>query len=227
MSAAIGYVRLSPGERAKGGLGLASQRAAIAEEAKRRGIDVRAIFEDDKKSGGKPIEKRPGLVAAIDALQLGDVLLVKCLDRLSRGDPVQGELIHRLVLARAARVVSCAGEGTGEDSETAIGRFHRRIMEAVAELERGRIAERTRDALAEKKKRGERTGGVPYGWRVGSGGKLEEVLEETRAIALMKRWRAKGASFPWICEELERREIASKSGGRWYPATVRKILLAS
>ncbi len=221
---AVGYVRLSPGERAAGGLGLEAQREAIRALAKRLGLELRSIHEDGRKSGGRSIDARPGLVAALGELEEGDVLLVAKIDRLSRGDRIQEFLVEQAVKERGASVRSAAGEGTDGDSPTDV--LMRRIVAAFAEYERLMISLRTKAALAVKRGRGERTGAVPFGWR-DEGGRLVEVPEQRRAIALMRRLRAAGSSFREICAELARRAIPTQNGGPWQAATVRRILLST
>lgn len=222
MGRAVGYLRLSPGERAAGGLGLAAQRRAIEEAAKRAGLELASVHVDGKKSGGKSIEQRPGLVEALDALREGDVLLVANLDRLTRGSLFQQAIIEQRLEEIGARAVSAAGEGTESDEPEAI--LMRRIVQAFAEFERLRIGVRTRKALGEKRARGERTGTVPYGWRVGRDGKLARDDEEQAALALMQALRARGRSYRVICARLTKREIPTRGGGKWLPATVRRIL---
>ena len=60
----MGYVRVSTEEKADSGLGLATQRAAAAAEAERRGWTVAAVYEDTLS--GKNLD-RPGLVIPIPA----------------------------------------------------------------------------------------------------------------------------------------------------------------
>ena len=64
----IAYVRVSTAEQAESGLGLEAQVAIIRVLAQRLNVELVATF-DDAVSGGVPIEQRPGLLAAIDALQ--------------------------------------------------------------------------------------------------------------------------------------------------------------
>jgi DNA invertase Pin-like site-specific DNA recombinase len=71
----VAYVRVSTDEQASSGAGLDAQRAAIAAEAERRGWNVVAWTADEGISGGKGVEYRPGLAAALIAAKL---------DRISR-----------------------------------------------------------------------------------------------------------------------------------------------
>jgi site-specific DNA recombinase len=227
---AVGYVRLSPGERAEGGLGLAAQETAVRSEAARRGVELRAIHTDAKRSGGKEVEQREALVAALADLKPGDVLIVAKLDRLTRGDAWQGAYIERLVNERGARVVSAAGEATLDDSPASI--FQRRILAAVAEYERLLIGQRTRAALDVKRARGEvATGVLPFGWKrswaKGTFGQVVVDEEEVATIRLMQSLRAEGRSFREVAEELTRRGRPTperKKGQVWSHQSVRQIV---
>ena len=79
-----GYVRVSTSEQVESGAGLDAQRRALREEAQRRGW-VLALYEDAGASG-KSLSGRPGLQAALAAVEGGhaDALAVAKLDRLSR-----------------------------------------------------------------------------------------------------------------------------------------------
>ena len=63
-----------------------AQREAIRAWAKREGVEVIAFPEDLAVSGGTEIDKRPGLLAAIEALRTEDagILVVAKRDRLAR-----------------------------------------------------------------------------------------------------------------------------------------------
>lgn len=218
---AIGYRRLSPGERRGEGLGLEAQQRAIAGAAKRLGLPVARTFTDENVSGGDKIEACPALLEAVGELGKGDVLIVAKRDRLAR-DPIKAAMLERLVQRRGARILSAAGEGTDDDEASSI--LMRRIIDAFAEYERLLISARTKAALRVKRARGERTGGVPYGWREGPDGKLLTVEAEQRVRAWLKRARAGGASLRELCRELTERGVKTKNGGHWHPETVRSIL---
>ena len=82
---AVAYLRRSRDER-KQKFSFGSQRRAIQGYAKAEGLEVVDWFEDDGVSGGADIDKRPGLLAALDALETHrtGVLLVWKRDRLAR-----------------------------------------------------------------------------------------------------------------------------------------------
>ena len=231
MPRAIIYLRVSTDEQAESGLGLEAQLAACRALAARMGWEVVLVLEDSM-SGGLPLEKRTILLDALAALARGDILLVAKRDRLSRGDMMTTAMIEAAVERAGARIASAAGEGTESDDPASI--LMRRMIDAFAEYERLIIKARTRAALAAKRRRGERTGQVPYGCRLSGGGPpskktgmptgLEPDVAEAAAIGLVRELRAAGVSLRAIARELDRREVPTKSGAPWRHTTIRDLL---
>lgn len=155
---AVAYLRAST-ERQD--LSPGAQRAAIERWAAGAGVVVVAWHEDLGVSGGTALEDRPGLLSALDGLDaLGaGTLVVAKRDRLAR-DVLTAALVERLCGRKGARVVAADGVANGDGPEAALMRT---LLDAFAAYERALIRARTRAALAVKKSRGERTGGVPMG----------------------------------------------------------------
>jgi DNA invertase Pin-like site-specific DNA recombinase len=153
----IGYVRVSTDEQSDSGLGLRAQRAAIRAEAARHGWTLVEIFED--VASGKTLRRRPGLEAAFAAVASGqaDGLIVSKLDRLSRSVRDFSEILARFQRNGWALVVM----DLGIDTSTIMGAAMAQMVSVFSELERKRIAERTREALAVKKASGVRLGRPP------------------------------------------------------------------
>jgi DNA invertase Pin-like site-specific DNA recombinase len=109
------------------------------------------IFSD-VECGAKP--DRNGLEKALARLQPGNTLCVTALDRLGRS------LIHLVntVTGLAERGVGFKSLRESIDTTSATGRLQLSIFSAFAEYEREIIKERTKAALAGKKRRGERIG---------------------------------------------------------------------
>ena len=218
---AIGYRRVSTSEQAGSGLGLDAQQESIATAAQRLGLELAETFTDAGVSGGLPLEQRPALLAAIDALRRGDVLIVAKRDRLGR-DVLNVAMLERLTERKGARIVSAAGEGTDTNDPTS--RLMRQIVDCFAEYERAIIRARTRAALAVKKARGERVGGIPFGYQLAVDGRLlEGHPEEQRALALVRELRAAGYTYRAIAEELNRQGFRSRTGGLWVRQSVHQL----
>ncbi len=218
----IGYLRCSTAEQRESGLGLSAQRDAIESAAKREGLTVADWFSDEGVSGGSTIDKRPGLVLAIDALSRGDVLFVAKRDRLAR-DTLLACWLETDIAKRGARIVSAAGEGSDDDGPTSV--LMRRIIDAFAEYERLMIRARIRAAMQVKRQRGERMGRwVQYGYRPGDGKRLEPVRHEQEAIALMLELRSTGMPLTKIGEELESRGFVARIGTRLSAKVIRSVI---
>lgn len=215
---AVGYRRVSTAEQAGSGLGLDAQQTAIVAATSRLGLVLADTFTDAGVSGGLALEQRPGLLAALDALRKGDVLVVAKRDRLGR-DVLNVAMLARLVERKGARILSAAGEGTDDDGPTSV--LMRQIIDCFAQYERAIIRARTKAALAVKKARGERVGGIPFGYQVaGDGRTLVPHADEQRALAVLRQLRAQGYTYQAVAEELTRQGFRSRAGGRWVKQAV-------
>jgi DNA invertase Pin-like site-specific DNA recombinase len=210
---AVAYRRCSTDEQSRSGLGIDAQAEAIRALAARLGLTVTAWFDDLGISGGKPLEERPALLAALDELRKGEVLLIAKRDRLGRS-VLNVAMIERLVERRGCRVVSAAGEGSDDDAPTS--RLMRQIVDAFAEYERAVIRQRTRAALAAKRARGERSGEIPYGYALAPDGlQLEPDPLEQRALRRMRDLRAEGLTCRQIADQMHAEGITTRRGTRW------------
>ena len=82
----------------------------------------------------------------------------------------------------------------------------------------------TRDALREKKARGERVGAIPYGFRVDADGStLIRDEYEQDVIRVAVELRGIRRTYRWIAEALTERGYAPRSGGRWYETQVYRM----
>ena len=207
----IGYARVSTDEQADSGLGLEAQRTAIEAAALSRGWDLVGIVEDAGVSGTVAPESRPGFGSVLRDLEDGTVdgVVVAKLDRLSRRlthstqflDMVDRNRWHLSVL------------DVNIDTSTAGGRLVANLMGSVNQHFRDVIAENTKAALAAKRRRGERLG------------RPVTLPEETRGRIASDR--ATGQTLQAIADALNEEGVPTARGGaRWYPATVRKVLLS-
>ena len=201
--------------------GLDVQRADISAWAEKRGAVVVAWHEERGVSGKLPIDKRTGLLAAINDVEtLGaKALVAQKRDRISR-DTLVSLLAERELSRCGASIATVVGdvEGTGPEAV-----FMRRILDAVAELERAMIAARTRAALAAKKSRGEQVGSVPLGKRE-SNGTLVDDPHEQACIAVAKSAASSGAGLREICRRLDEAGMRPRSGGKWHPNQIKRML---
>lgn len=218
------YLRVSTQDQAESGAGLAAQLDACRRFARSQDAELTAEFGDKGVSGAKGLESRPGLLDAIATLNKGDVLVVAKRDRLGR-DPIKVAMIESAVARKGARIVSAAGEGTDGDDPASV--LMRRMIDAFAEYERLLIGARTKAALGAKKARGERTGAVPYGYRLASDGvHLDPIAEEQKVIAEAHRLHKAGQSLRAIARELDRRGFVSRTGKTFLAEQVKRLLAA-
>ena len=228
---AVAYLRVSTDEQAESGAGLRAQEDACRAHADRAGAELVGPFLDAGVSGAAPLDARPGLVEALARVGPGDALLVAKRDRLGR-DPIIVAMIEAAVAKRGGRVASAAGEGTDGDDPSSV--LMRRIVDAFAEHERLILKARTRAALLAKRRRGQRTGSVPYGSELVDDGRRSKTdrpvalvpsVAELATIGLVVQLRAGGMTLRRIAAELDRRGIPPKQGAaRWQHSAVVKIL---
>ena len=219
--ATIAYLRVSTDEQAQRGLGLDAQLAAIT---KAHGKPDQ-VYRDEGMTGKDP--NRPGLLSALDALKRDDVLVVAKRDRLAR-DTFLSLWCDKEAKRRRARIVSAAGEGTESDDPAAV--LMRTMVDAFATYERQLIGQRTKAALAQKKTKGEKTGGdVPFGFDLAADGiHLVENADEQKIIRLCASLKAKGYSLRAIGAELKSMGYTTKKGTTtWHPQTIKNLLKAA
>lgn len=223
--AAIGYIRVSTSEQATDGVSLEAQAAKIRAYCDLNDLELAATYADEGLSG-KRADNRPQFQAALDhACRTGSALVVYSLSRFARNTAETIALADRLQAA-GADLVSLSEK---IDTTTAAGKMVFRMLAVLAEFERDQVSERTKAALAHKRSKGERISGrIPFGKTLASDGKalLDNPVEQ-RAIELMAQLRADGWTLQAICDELQRRQIATKTASTWRPNTVRAILAAA
>ena len=218
---AVAYLRVSTDEQH---LGPEAQRAAIGVWAARNGVEIVAWYEDRGVSGAAAIDKRPGLLAALDALpqHRAGLLVVAKRDRLAR-DVVAAAMIERMAERVGARVTSAAGEGEGDDPAS---KLMRTMVDAFAEYERALIAARTSAALQAKAARGEKVGGVQSYGRA-DGIDAERTATERAILECVRELRAAGMTVRAIADELARLGHRTRKGGHIAPTQVVRILRAA
>jgi len=217
---AVAMIRASRDEQH---LGPEAQREAIARWTSSQRIQVVAWCEDLGVSGAAPIEERPGLLAALGALEThrAGLLVVSRRDRLARDLGVV-VAVEKEVEKVGARIVAVDCPMNGDEPAA---HLMRSILDSFAVYERSLIRARIRAALAVKKVRRERVGAVPYGYRLAQDGvHLEEEAAEQVVVEEVVSLRAQGRSYPSICQTLEDRGIPPRSGGRWYPIQMARIV---
>lgn len=190
------------------------------------------FFIDPDMSSGVALEKRVELQKMLNSIKKGNTVLVYKLDRLSR-DIIEMVTIYRLIVNKlSAKVISLNDPYSDEFS---VG-----LMGLIAQKERDTIRMRTRDKLANKKKKGERySGNLPYGYgmhetklvpiKVGKEvvmkrGVLVPIDQEQRALALMQELSAEGKSYQTIASLLTQLGYMNREGKPFQKMSIYRIL---
>ncbi len=204
----VGYARVSTDEQASSGLGLKAQRSLIEAECERRGWELVQVFEDAGASG-KALSGRPALAKALEAVRGGTAgaLVVAKLDRLSRS-----------LLDFASLMEDARREGwalvildLGVDTTTPSGEMIANVMATFAQFERRLIGQRTKDALAVKKREGVKLG--------------RPVAVDNAVAKRISRERRGGKSLREIADRLNENGVGRAHGGdKWHASTVKGVL---
>lgn len=223
---AVAYLRRSKEKRDGTQLGLDAQRDMCEAWATRESTCILAIHVDDDVSGSVQWDDRPGLLGALSDVRdhRAGVLLVAKRDRLARGlSDGTVALIHREVALHGAIVIAADGVGNGATPNDLL---MRNVIDAFAEHERAMIAARTRAALAQKRLRGEKTGGPPpYGFDASQGILVarEDEQDVIRRIRTLRQ--VDGLSTAQIVRTLDREGVRNRSGKPLQWNSVSRILL--
>lgn len=217
----ISYLRVSTEKQGKSGLGLEAQRESVSAHIKREQGEL--ISEHmEIESGKKGTDSRPQLAKALEHCRLtGATLIIAKLDRLSR------DAHFLLGLQRSSVNFICAD--MPQANELTVG-----IMALVAEEERKAISRRTKEALAAAKARGVKLGcpnGAAHLRKYGNEAGVKAIKEKAQQHAealreVIEEIKASGiTSSNRIAAELNRRHIATPRGGKWYAASVGRLLI--
>lgn len=220
--AAIAYLRVSTVEQ-KSGYGLDVQEKSVRGYARGRGLSLVDVVRDEALSGTTGPEVRPGLASALLRLQNGEatVLLVPRLDRLAR-DVILQETIIRQLEATGRRVESVAEPDI--EAENGQRTLIRTILGAIAEYEATLIRARMRAGRELKATRGGYAHGrPPYGYRANKGTLLKDPQEQA-VIRKARLLRRRGLSFREIADALAAEGHAPRSGRRWHPPMVARLV---
>jgi DNA invertase Pin-like site-specific DNA recombinase len=208
MNKAIAYYRVSTNRQGKSGLGLEAQQHAVEEYCRLNDhILLTEVMEVQSTR-----KHRAGLFEALNLCrQHKATLVVARLDRLGR----DVEQIAGIIKSNVDIVVT--------DNPHA-NRFTIHILAAVAEDQRQRISENTRDALRAAKKRGV---------ELGKNGKVLSVRNRQEAeifahklSPVLNRLKERGiVSTRAVSKELNRKGVPTfRTGAKWHPSTVHTLI---
>lgn len=215
MTPAYTYIRVSSrGQCADDKDGLDRQLRAIDDYAAKSGFQIVRRFSEDGVTGTTEYDARPAMSDMLEAIRTGDVrhVIVENADRLARDYVVQ-ELIVRKFQNYKTTIVSAQGDDLCDENPTRV--FVRRILGAVADLDRCLIVNKTRTAREKKRAlTGRCEGRKPYGERPG----------EHDVILRIKAKSESGVSALAIANHLNAWEVTTRYGKPWTATQVQRIL---
>lgn len=223
---ALGYIRVSTVEQVLDGIGLDAQRSRIEAWCEATGAELAEVIEDAGVSGTRILADRPSGARIASLLTARnpevDTVVIARLDRLGR-DAAETLSYLRQFAKGNLGLVSVADR---IDLGTPQGRAMAQMSAVFAELERALIAQRTADALAELRSRGQVYGAVPYGFQR-NGDHLIPDDTEQRVLTHIGKMRSRGLSYDRIARSLNGSDVRAKRGGRWSSMSVRSVLLTA
>ena len=227
----LGYCRVSTQEQASEGYSLDAQETRIRAWADAHDTEVVELVRDEGVSGTKLLADRPGGRKIAHLLESrrprADAVVVVRMDRLGRDAAEQVALLKKFRVGKVG-LVAIAQQ---IDLATPHGRAMAQIGAVFNELERALIAERTRDALTEKRRTGRAWNHPPFGWNVVDGFLVAD-LDEQETLRRIRQLRCpkggqKEMSYAGIADILNEEGRRPKQAERWYAMSVRSVLLTS
>lgn len=223
----VGYIRVSTAGQVEDGLGLDVQREAITLWADREGHHLVDVLGDGGLSGTLPIQERPGLYDALQAIRTGSAhgVVVHRLDRLARLLAVQEAALAAIWEAPGRVFEVLGGEVLRDDPEDPMRTAMRQMLGVFGQLERATVVARMRAGRRLKKERGGYAGGAPrYGWAAQDGDLVRDDAEQA-ALKRLEQLRAQGLSLRGAARVLEAEGHHPKRADRWHPESLRQLEL--
>jgi DNA invertase Pin-like site-specific DNA recombinase len=216
----VAYLRTSTDDQR---LGIDAQEATMHRIARERACDIVRTFTEHETGGDNT---RPELDKAIrHARRINAFLVVAKLDRLARDSTFLMSLYD-------GNVPIIFGD-LPEIDGSAASRLMVQMMANIAEFERRRIGERTREALAQLKKQGRKLGtpanltdeARARGRRASAAAVRGRAVEEMADVAaIASPMRAGGKSLAQIAAYLNIEGYVTRKGASWTPTQVLRVL---
>jgi site-specific DNA recombinase len=213
MTKAFAYLRVS-GKGQVEGDGFQRQLETIRAYAKAKNIEIVQVFEERGVSGEIEDKHRPTWVAMAAEMRSQNitVVIVEKLDRLARQQGLQEYILYDMG-KRGFTVESAREEDINTKDPTRI--LFRQIMGAIAQYDKAMIVEKLYVARRRKAAaNGRCEGGKPYGFYPGEKYTLDLILLHGK----------QGFSAKSIAERLNEAQVSPRSGAKWHPFVVAKIL---
>ena len=210
---ALLYARVSTQMQVEDGVSLGAQERQLIQAAEMYGFTEHEVVLEEGRSG-KNVSGRPKLIDALHQLDRGEAgaLIVTRIDRLARSTKDFLDIVDRAG-KNGWRLIML---DLNLDTSTYQGRFVVTIMSALAEMERGIIAERAKDIHKDRREQG-----LEWGKDLGP---KPMYPPQVREQLLMRR--RKGMSYQAIADTLNQDGMLATRGGMWYASSVRNAINA-
>jgi len=221
MRAAV-YCRVSSEEQEREGTSLQTQLEAGLKYCQDKGYNI--AYQFTEAWSGLTLD-RPKLNELCELIRASDidVVVVYCLDRLSR-DPTHGVILieemekHNITLEAVTETVDSSD----------LGKLISYIRGFASKLESEKIRERTMRGKRARLKEGK----LPQGTGIGIYGYTwdkeakKRVIRQNEALVVKRVFDlvAQGYSVYTVAKELNSQGILSKAGLAWHPLTIRRIV---
>lgn len=212
---AIGIVRVSQtkGREGERFVSPEEQRERLEAACARDGLTLLEVHQELDVSGGKSLADRPGLSAAVAAVEAGeaDVVAAAYFDRLFRSLSTQAEVVDRIERAGGQVLAVDTGQVTnGSAGQWLSGT----MMGAVSEYFRRSAKERSAEGQARAVARGATPWArVQLGYTRRDDGTLEPNPQEVPIVQRAFEMRAEGASMTQIRKMLKAHGIVRSHRG--------------
>lgn len=225
MNRAAIYARVSTEDQAHNGVSLDAQVSRCIDYVASLNyqlIDTAVDAGLSAKSTDRPGLKR--ILSLVNKKKIQHVITLK-LDRLSRRTIDALNLVE--TLAKKNVRLHLVGENGSVDSDNPDDEFMLTLKAGVAQLERKKIAERTRFALARKRQLNQRISRhAPYGYTFIDGMVIEEPHEQ-RVILKIKELHGNGYTIRGIIAELTKEGIFNRNGKQFAIPCIHRIIKKS
>lgn len=223
MKRALGIVRVSSQEQAKDErYSIPHQKAHIAEECHRKGLDLVHVLEF-VQSGARVLRstsrEREIILNFISQNDI-EVVIVHELDRLARS------MLDTLLFVDELnkRKIVFMSVHDGFDTSTPQGQLQMQILAAFAEYFRAQLASKVLGGMTERAAQAKPMGRRPFGYRFG---KDSYVIDEEEAAVVRWIFNAyvkENMGLRAIAEALNKQGLRTPAGMAWSHVSVRQIL---
>lgn len=200
----VGYIRVSTDKQ---DISPEVQRAELEREAEQLGYHL--VIVEELAASAASVSKRPKIQGVLADLKAGKYqgLMVSKLDRLSR-NMEDGTRVLADSQRQGWRIICL---DLGVDTATIMGAGMYNMALNFAEIERKFIGQRTRAGMQEIKR--------TTGKHMGRGASLP-----IETMLCIHRLRGEGVSLRKIAEQFNNEGVATATGAKWHPSTVKAVL---